>query len=82
MGQLSLNVGRRCMMSHRITGNGSGSSGSAGWVGHDLRTPWLRNQKNGYKPEDTVPSVDFGVWLPLTLIESPAKNRIRIASAM
>ena len=34
--------------------------GSTGWVGHDLKSPWVRNQNNGYKPEDTVPQNDFG----------------------
>jgi len=34
------------------------------------------NQKNGYKPEDVVPSINLGLGLYLTWMMSPATNWI------
>ena len=52
--------------------DGLSTGGSTGWVRHDLSGSWLRNQKNGYKPEDTVPSIDFDFWHYLIVMKLPA----------
>jgi hypothetical protein len=52
-------------------------SGSVGYVGHDLDGYWVRNQKNGSQPEDTVPLTEFGFWRCSTSVMPPTAKEVR-----
>lgn len=69
--QLFLEVDKHSGMTHWTLRDRLG--GSTGRVRHDddLNGSWVRNQKSGYKPRDTVPSIDLGFWRYLTLMMSP-----------
>ena len=58
--KIFLDVYGHWRMTHRTLGDRLGTYGSTGWVGHDLDGFRVRNQKSGYKPEDTVPTIHLG----------------------
>lgn len=74
LNQLLLEVDELSAMTHGTLGDRLG--GSTGWVRHDLNGFWVRNQKSGYKPRDTVPAIDLGFWRYLTLMMPPTTKRI------